>query len=375
MNRRFPVPLAGLATALLAACEPPAFQPPPPPPVTVAQAKVRDVVEHVVLSGRTEPFETVEVRARVQGVLQQIAYAEGAYLQEGDPMFVIDPAPFEAARDAAAAQVAAAEAEAELAGITAAKLRNAHAENAISELQALEAAARHDVALQNVEVARKNLAVRELDVSYTRIAAPISGLGERCDYFVGSLVGGLGFPALARVLDDRRIRVWFTVPDRVLLGFLDDPDKSSVPDLERLPPVELGREIDQGFPLVGRVDYVDPEVDVETGTLRVRAVFDNAGRRMTGGLFVRVRLAMRELPGALVVPEEALARDQQGRHLLVVGADDVVERRSIELGPRIEGGVVVASGLTAGERVIVAGQLSARPGARVTPHAAVHAAD
>jgi RND family efflux transporter MFP subunit len=369
-----------LGCALASGCEEPEFQEPPPPPVVVEEARAEDVTVYEILSGRTEPVETVEVRARVEGVLLEIAHEEGLLVREGDLMFRIDPEPFAAARDAATAQVQAAEAEAELADITAKKLEDAYEERAVSELQALEARARHDVALQQVEVAEKNLAIRELDVQYTEITAPIGGRVEYSPYFVGSLVGGVGSSALTRIVNDSKVRVWFTMPDRVALQFLEN-NKARMSDLhqdeidqietrvERVP-VGVARDIDDGFPFEGKIDYADPVLDIETGTIRARAVVENPDRRLAGGLFVRVRIETGRLDGATVIPLVAVNTDQQGKYAFVVGDGDVVERRAVTLGPITGDGVVVTDGVSVGERVVVAGQLSARPGAKVDPRPA-----
>ncbi|MEM6570895.1 MAG: efflux RND transporter periplasmic adaptor subunit [Planctomycetota bacterium] len=365
------LPAIGLLLGATLGCSEPQFQAPPPPPVVVAAATQEDVVVYEVVSGRTEPFETVEVRARVEGVLQEIAHADGFRVEAGDLMFRIDPEPFVASRDAAAAQVKAAEAEAELADITATKLEEALKERAVSELQALEARAKHKVALENVEVAQKSLAIRELDVDYTTIHAPIGGLVEFSDYYVGSLVGGLGSQALTRVVDDSRLRVWFNIPDRVATFIIDDRARMEeiAKEVDRTT-VYIARDIDDDFPFAATVDYADPEIDIETGSLRIRALLENSEHRLSGGQYVRVRLKVGELEGAVVVPMIAISRDQQGKFVYVVGEGDVVERREVVTGPDADSGVVIRSGIEVGERVVVAGQLSARPGAKVVPKAA-----
>jgi len=353
---------------VLVACNRNEFKPPPPPTVTVAPPLQDDVTEYAEFTGTTEPFETVEVRARVEGVLLEITYQEGQPVEVGKKMFAIDPAPFQAARDAAHAEVKSAEAKARLADTTAARLESAYANRAVSEIQALEARAKHEVAMAEVEVANKKLAIRELDLSYTTVTAPLAGRAKKSDYFVGSLVGGFGTSALTTIVDDSKIRVSFTVPDRALLQVRKN--RREPQEREPFPEVDMAREIDRDFPFHGKVDYSDPAVDPATGTLRMRAVFDNAEGRLFGGLFARVRFAVGTLSGALLVPESALAADQAGRHLLVVGDGDVVERRDIVLGPETPKGRVILEGIEAGDRIIIAGLMRARPGAVVTPHTA-----
>lgn len=361
---RFVASLGCVSVLVMAsACaEPPARKVAPPPQVTVQAPKVQPVTIYRTFTGRTESFERAEVRARVEGVLTEVAYDERAELAKGAVMFRIDPAPFAAAREAAAAEVAASAASVRLADTTARKLEKAYESRSVSELQALEARAQHEVASAKLDVANKQLAIRDLDLGYTTVTAPIAGRALQTDYVVGSLVGALGSGPLTTVVDNSKIRVWFSVDDRTVLKLLEEPRD---PSRERT--VEMARDGDAAFGFQGRIDYFEPEVNEATGTLRMRAVFDNADGRLVPGLFVRVRVAARELEAATLVPESALAADQAGRHLLVVGDGDVVERRAVELGPALPEGRVVLSGLAATDRVIVAGLLRARPGVRVAP--------
>jgi RND family efflux transporter MFP subunit len=247
---------AGLLGSLVGCSEKPAPIAPKPPLVEVQKPLVKDITKYEVVSGQTEPVQTVEIRARVNGVLEEIAHKEGEPVKAGDLMFRIDPAPFAAARDAAAAQLLSAKAQAELADVTATRLEKAYKDRAVSELQALEARAKHKVAAEDVKVATKNLAIKQLDVSYTEIYAPIDGRAEQSDYFVGSLVGGLGTSALTKIYDDSKVDAWFTLPDRVMLEYAakDEKEGRVREALDSLPPIELAREIDEGFPFSGRVD-------------------------------------------------------------------------------------------------------------------------
>ena len=345
-----------------ACSKPPVREPAPPPKVTVQAPAVQPVTIYRTFTGRTESYERAEVRARVEGVLTEVAYDERTELAKGAVMFRIDPAPFAAARDAAAAEAAATAASVRLADTTARKLEKAYESRSVSELQALEARAQHEVASAKLDVANKQLAIRDLDLGYTTVTAPIAGRAMETDYVVGSLVGGLGSGPLTTVVDNSKIRVWFSVDDRTVLKLLEqqqDPKASKV--------IELARDGDAGFGFQGSIDYFEPRVNEATGTLRMRAVFDNADGRLVPGLFVRVRVAARELEAAILVPEPALAADQAGRHLLVVGDGDVVERRAVDLGPLLPEGRVVLSGLAATDRVVVKGLLRARPGVKVSP--------
>ena len=347
----------------LAGCKDNTFQAPPPPAVTVSNPAQRDVIEYAELTGTTEVGTSIDVRARVSGILQDVRYEPGTRVRAGDPLFLIDPEPFLAARDALQAQVESAEAQLRLAQTSAERIENSARDGALSELQALEARAKADVAEAALKVTQKQLDIRQLDVDYTEISAPISGTIKKSDFSEGDLVGNSPESSLlTTIYDDTTIKVYFTVPDRVYLGAFRAEDPMAT-----APEVEIATEIDEGYPFRGTIDYADPTVDESTGTVRVRAVVDNADGRLLGGLFVRIRLPLRTLESALLVPQAAISTDQVGAYVLVVGDGNEVERRDIELGP-IEGtDRVVLAGLSPQDRVVVRGLLRARPGATVTP--------
>ncbi|MEL7484940.1 MAG: efflux RND transporter periplasmic adaptor subunit [Planctomycetota bacterium] len=368
--RAFSAVLFGLILLAAAGCGDNSFQPPPPPAVTVAAPLQRDVVEYVSFTGLTKADDSIDVRARVQGIIEEVAFEAGAFVKEGDLLFLIDPAPFEAARDAAAAQVVTARAQAELARTQAERVERSATDGAVSELQALQARAEAEVADAAVMVAEKELAIRELDVGYTRVVAPISGYAEHSSFGKGDLVGEPGGSGLlTTIYDDAVVNVEFAVADRVYLEAVRNRGGRGAARGEP-PPVQIGTEVDDGFPFVGLIDYTDPVVDGDTGTIRVRAKVDNAEGRLLGGLFVRIRLPVRELEGTLVVADTAIGSDQVGSYVLVVNDENVVERRDISLGPVDGADRVVLEGLAPDDRVVVRGLLRARPGSKVTPETA-----
>lgn len=340
------------------------YQAPPPPAVTVAVPVQRDVIQYGEFTGTTEPYRTVEIQARVQGILEATHYEAGTKVEEGAKLFTIDSTSFVATRNAAQADVQRYEAEAKLAETIATRTEHSAAENAVSEIKAIEARAKADVANAQVEVAKKTLAIKQLDVDYAQVHAPFGGWVERTPFDVGSLVGTSSSSVLTKVYDDSKVYVWFVVPDRMFL--LSRENRGNIDEVAA-PEVQLGMEIDNGFPHIGKLDYIDPTIDATTGTVRVRGLFENSDRVLLGGLFVRCRIAIRTLPDALMVPETAIGADQAGRYVYVVDDKGTVERRAIESGPHEDGMIVITEGLKSDDRVIVRGLLRARPGGKVTP--------
>lgn len=363
--------LGGVLTAFgmvlgAAGCGDNEFQPPPPPIVTVETPEVRSVTEYTTFTGTVSAKVAVDVHARVSGVLQEVRYDSGDVVSVGDPLFLIDPEPFVAARDAAEARVRAAEAERDLAEATADRVERSARDGALSRVQALQARAEAEAAAAAVLVAQKELEIRQLDVDYTEIASPVAGIAERSPFDVGDLVGGGTSDAsrLTTIVDDARVNVSFFVADRVFLRSIRREPESDGGEAEPVF-VEIGTEIDDGFPFVGEIDYADPTVDEATGTILIRATVENPDRRLVGGLFVRVRLAVREMADAVLVPRAAVAADQAGSYVLVVDGAGVVSRRGVELGPVDGADQVVLSGVSAEDRVITEGLLMARPGSTV----------
>ncbi|MEM9372499.1 MAG: efflux RND transporter periplasmic adaptor subunit [Planctomycetota bacterium] len=364
MGFRYPIAWLQIPMVLaLSGCGQNEFQPPPPPAVAVSLPAQRDVVAYSEFTGTTSVATSVDVRARVSGILQEVRYEAGSLVEAGDPLFEIDPEPFVATRDALQAQVESAKAELRLAETKADRIERSARDGALSEIQALEARAAAEAAAALVKVKEKELAIRQLDVDYTDIRAPISGRVERSPYEQGDLVGTMPNDSLlTTVYDDSEINVYFSVPDRVYLRVIRSGRSGG-----RSPVVEIATEIDEGYPFAGEIDYTDPVVDERSGTVQIRAIVDNSDGRLLGGLFARLRIPGETIVDALLVPEAAISTDQIGPYLLVVNGSGVVERRDVSLGPVDGADRVITSGLNPEDSVVVRGLLRARPGATVDP--------
>lgn len=385
---------------LLAACaKPNEYVAPPPPAVTVAPPERRDVVDYAEFTGITAATKVVEIRARVKGFLKEIKYQPGRDVAKDAALFRIDPVEFQATVEAAEADVesaradlAAAEAAIKsaqaslgLAETAVKKLERAYEQRAVSEILVLEVRAKRDVAAADLEsavkrrdvaqarvgVAESRLTRAKLDLGWTTIRAPIAGRVAEWKVNVGDLVGAGEPTLLTTMINADKIWCYFDVPERWALMVRETFAKSmaqgaTISDLV----VEMALITDEGYPHKGRGDYVEPTVNTDTGTLRTRAVFDNPDHVIPPGAFTRVRVPIADRKGALLVPERAVSQDQSGSFLLVVNAEDVVERRDVELGAQHGDRTVVLKGIGESDRVIVSGLQRARPRAKVKPETA-----
>lgn len=351
--------------ALLHGCASNQYEAPPPPDVTVALPIERDITTYGEFTGRTVSIESVEVRARVQGILQQMSFRPGGEVKEGDLLFVIEPALYEARVQQAEADLAGAEAKARAAAEQLAITEEIFQRKAGSKADLIEKTQARDEARAAVERARADLAAARLDLSYTRIYAPISGRIDRNYVDVGNLVGGGQATLLATIVRDKPIFVYFSLSERDLLSHTELLDGRAQLGGEPIP-VHLALGDERGFPREGTLDYSSNRVDPSTGTIEMRAVFPNVDGKIVPGLFIRVRVPFHRGP-ELLVPDAALQADQNGRYVLVVGQNDVVEQRPVVVGPADGEMRVVTSGLTRSDRVVVRGLQRARPGAVVRP--------
>ncbi len=343
---------------------------PPPPAVTVAQAEQRDITEYFELTGQAEAVATIRVRARIEGWLREIHFQEGDMVETGDLLYTIEPAEYRAALERAEAAVDQEEASLALATARLARLEEALKTRAVSEVEVLEERAKRDGAAARLAGVRAERVRAELDLSYTQIRAPIAGQVTRTLVDAGNLVGAEERTHLTDIVQLHPIYATFSMSERELLEIADaqNPGQGAATIEEiRQVPVELGRATDEGYPIAGFLQYVDAEIDRDTGTFLMRAIFDNPEpTRLLPGMFTRLRIARRPREGALLVSERAFGQDQAGTYLLVVDDEGVVEQRRVEVGLRRDGMRVVDSGLEPGDWVVVDGLLRARPGALVT---------
>ncbi|MCM5681589.1 efflux RND transporter periplasmic adaptor subunit [Schlegelella sp. S2-27] len=348
----------------------PADAPPPAMPAAVATVVQNDVVAWDEFSGRLEAVDHVELRPRVAGTVQAVHFREGGLVKRGDLLVTIDPAPYAAEAERAQAQVAAAQAR-----VTHAQNEHARAvrlweEDAIArrELDERDNALRE--AQANLRAAAAALQSAQLNLGYTQVRAPIDGRIGRIEVTVGNLVAaGPGAPVLASIVSVHPIYASFDADERIVARALQQlPGGSGArAPIERIP-VQMGTG-DAGNELSheGKLQLIDNQVNAASGTVRVRAVFDNRDGRLMPGQFARLRMGQATASAALLINERAVGTDQDKRFVMVVGADNKAAYREVTLGPSVNGLRVVTSGLKPGERIVVSGLHRVRPGTLLAP--------
>jgi len=362
--------LLALVAPIAVACGSNEYIEPPPPAVTVARPEGRSVTDYLEFTGTTTAINTVEIRARIQGFLQEVTFEEGEPVEEGDVLFVIEPDEYQARVKRVQATLEVARTGKALAEATLARLEKAFETRAVSELDVLEARAMADAAGAQIDSARAELESAQLDLGYTRIQAPISGRVGRKQVDLGNLVGADEKTLLTTIVQYDPIYAYFDMNERDLLAILNIGEQRADGDLRKRSktPVELGRANDEGYPFEGYVDFADQEVDATTGTFLMRGLFSNPDPiKLLPGLFVRLRIPLEIREGVLRVTDRAIGSGQGGSFLLVVDDEDVVQHRPVETGALVDGLRVIESGIDASEWVVVNGLLRARPGSKVAP--------
>ncbi len=357
---------------LLAGCgQPPADEAPPPPAVTVSLPVEAVVTDYNYFTGRTEAVESVQVRAHAWGYLDKINFKEGAEVKKGDVLFKIDPRSYNATLAQAEANLKQTEAHRLSAADTFARDRASPAATPEAiRIQDQGNLAEAEAAVGSARAARD---AARLNVSYTDVAAPISGRVSRAMVTEGNLIqsGEMGGTVLTSIVSLDPVYAYFGIDDLTFLRvnrLIREGKIKSDPDA--LPLVSLGMADEDRFPHDGRIDFVDNRVDPSTGTMQARGVFPNKDRALTPGLFVRVRLAQGGSHKALLITDRAIDTDQGQKVVYVVDKDNVVDKRSVRLGGLHDGLREIESGVKPGEPVIVDGLQRVRGGIKVEPKAA-----
>jgi multidrug efflux system membrane fusion protein len=337
-------------------------------PATVAAVDSRDVSLWEEYSGRLEAIERVDLRPRIPGAIEAIHFREGSLVKKGDLLFTIDAAPYIAEVEKADAQVRAAETNLAFARSELERGLRMTANQTIAQRDL-------DTRLNNVREAEANVSaanavakVARLNLSYTEVRAPIPGRVGKMEVTAGNLVnGGSGAPILTTIVSTNPIYVSFDADERAVQRALETlPAEGDRRDHLARIPVEMRSGPDAEV-VRGKLQLIDHTVNGASGTVRVRAVLDNSNDRLMPGQFARIRLGQARTTPALVVPERAIGVDQDKKYVLVVDPTHKANYREIKLGASVDGGRIVTSGITPGERIVVNGLQKVRPGALIAP--------
>lgn len=366
--------LTAIAALALASCgSRNTYVPPPPPKVVVAQPLQKSVTLYIYLTGNTAAFRTANLVARVQGYLDSIDYKDGAAVTKGTQLFGIERDTYQAQLDQAAAQLAKDQAVLGEAQVDLTRYQTLVEQKSIATQQAQDQAFVVEQDRATVGIDQANLETATINLGFTRVMAPFDGIVTNHQVDIGNLVGASGPTTLSTILQTDPIYVYFTVSEPQVLAIRRSNAEAGHPisstDLSRLSsvPVEIGLQDEEGYPHNGHLDYASPQVDSSTGTLSLRAVFENKDHALLPGLFVRVRIPIAQRDKALLTRNDAIGTSQEGSYVLVVGTDNVVQRKIVKTGQRQGQLRIIESGLDPGDWVVTGGVQKAFPGARVEP--------
>lgn len=346
---------------------------PPAVPVSVATVEQREVATWDEFSGRLEAVERVDIRSRVAGTVQAVHFREGGLVKAGDLLITIDPAPYAAEVDRATAQVAAAQARAAFTTSEHERAQRLWEQRAIAEREFEERANARRAADADLRAAQAALQSARLNLGYTQVKAPVSGRVGKLEVTVGNLVAaGPGAPVLTTLVSVSPIYASFDADEQVVARALQTLREASgkAARLESIP-VRMATATSADTIFEGHLQLVDNQVDAASGTVRVRAVFDNADGSLMPGQFAKLRMGRPQAASAVLIDERAVGTDQSRKFVLVVDADNKTAYREVTLGGTADGLRIVTAGLQAGERIVVNGLQRVRPGSLVAPQAVV----
>lgn len=332
--------------------------PAPPPEVEVAEVSAEPVTIWGAFSGRVEAPQTVELRPRVTGYIEQVNFEDGQLVSEGDMLFVIDQRPYNARVHLAEAELTRMRSQLTLASSEAARAKQLWDRRAISREEFEQREATRSMAQAAVNAAAATLRSAQLDLEYTEVKAPVSGRIGRAEVTLGNLASA-DTTLLATLVSADPLYVYFESDQQTVQ---DNPHSQAIP-------VRIGLSGDQDFPYHGQLDFIDNQYNPHTGTLQYRARVANPDGALRPGQFARVEMPVASASAALLVDQKAVLTDQDRRYLYVLGDDNKVERRTVQTGRRVDRLLMITAGLSEGERVVVNGlQKIAFPGMEVVPH-------
>ncbi|MCA1324502.1 efflux RND transporter periplasmic adaptor subunit [Herbaspirillum sp. alder98] len=336
---------------------------PPAAAVDVAEVVNRQIVDWQAYSGRIEAVDRVDVRPLVSGTLTAVHFKDGALVKKGDVLFTIDPRPYAAEVARAEAQLQGAEARAAYTASDVARGQRLLGDNAIARRDYEEKQNASREAAANVAAAKAALRAARLNLEYTQITAPVSGRISRAEVTVGNVVNpGSANASLTTLVSVSKVYASFDVDEQSFLKYVN-PARAAGTSV----PVSLGLANEDGYSRQGKVGSVDNRLDTASGTIRVRAVFDNADGQLIPGLYARVRLGGGAPHEAVMIDEKALGTDQDKRFVMVADGNNHATYRQVRVGASQDGLVVIEQGLKSGERVVVNGLQRIRPGDAITP--------
>ena len=350
-------------------------------PVPVAVVEETDVAIWDEFSGRLEAVERVDVRSRVAGAVQSAHFTEGALVRRGDLLVTIDPDPYAAEAERAQAQVVAAQARVAYTASEHERAKRLWSESAIAQRELDERTNARQEAEANLRAAQAALQSARLNLGYTQVRAPVSGRVGRLEVTAGNLVAaGPGAAVLTTLVSVNPIYASFDADEHVVLRALKEARQESKDarqegrrDGMREIPVQAETVTNGGARLRGRLQLIDNQVNTRSGTVRVRAVFDNKDGTLIPGQYVKLRMGRMKSEAAVLVSERAVGTDQSKRFVMVLGPDNKAAYREVTLGGTANGQRIVTSGLKAGERIVVNGLQRVRPGTLVAPQPAATA--
>ena len=336
--------------------------PPSATEVDVATVLSQTITDWQSYSGRIEAIDHVDVRPLVPGTIIAVHFKDGALVKKGDPLFSIDPRSYIAEVDRAAAQLAAAQARDDYASTDAARAERLLSDDAIAKRDYDEKQNAAREALAGIKAAKAALESAQINLSYTQVDAPVSGRASRAELTVGNVVStGPGAPVLTTLVSVSPMYASFDVDEQTYLRYLSHDRNAKVP-------VSLGLADESGYSREGAIASVDNQLDTSSGTIRVRASFDNADGALVPGLYARLKVGGGAPHPAILVDDAAIGTDQAKKYVLVVNAANTIQYREVTLGSLHDNLRVVTSGLSPGERIVVNGAQRVRPNDVVSVH-------